>query len=273
MAGRGRGRGRSTAQTVDSSPPRPGADSAKAPIHADQKTASPKESDLTGLKRALGSLNPKSQDELDAFATKAQTFATTDEKYSELIDYLYERTFEDNEFAHKAAVVMNTLSLLADGGSKFRSNLLKRAQEYYKNRDSFKLESLSRWNGLANLICEIFKVLRIGGAPLKPLATSVYQILRELLEGCSNPEDEEGMQLECFYTQFKNVGEILEVVDQEKMDSLMCIVRDVILSGSSTQQMRCMLTEILELKSSKWKLPKTVESFYCDAMADILASQ
>jgi hypothetical protein len=57
------------------------------------------------------------------------------------------------------------------------------------------------------------------------------------------------------------------------MEVLMCKIRDSIVSEKSTSETRCLLIEVLELQAADWNMNEDIQRFYCDAMADILATQ
>ncbi|KAK3728634.1 hypothetical protein QZH41_011715 [Actinostola sp. cb2023] len=271
MAGRGRGRGRGTSSSEN----RPGPTSNGIPSPKTQSEESKEPiapspvdlfDDLCGDFRSLKLTS--SSDLITDLSKRAKVLTTSDDQYLQVIDILYQKVFGENEFATKIAGLGNELSSLDEVGGKFRSFLLKRVQEHYKNRENLKKNSASEWTGLLCLICEIFKVLRIRGSPLKPLTGPIYEMFGELL---LNQDDCE--QIECFHRQFRNVGKMLLDFDKVKMEELACKIRDSILSEKSNAETRCLLTELLELQASSWSLNPEVERFYSDAMADILASQ
>lgn len=212
MAGRGRGRGRganlpesrpgiSTNGTI-SSQPQVGA--SKEPIAAvpvdkfDELCKEFKSVKLTS-----------NNDFLTDLAKRAKALTTSEDQFFKIIDMLYQKVFQDNEFAAKVAELGNVLSSLDDVGGKFRSCLLKRAQEHYKSRENLRKNSALEWTGLLCLICEVFKVLRISGSPLKPLTGPIYEMLGELLQNLDESE-----QIECFHGQFRNIGKMLNDIDQ-----------------------------------------------------------
>lgn len=197
-------------------------------------------------------------------------------RIKELVDHLTQRTIKNSEFAPLAAKVANKLCSDESFGNAFRADLLKSTQEHYKKRQSIREKSLTEWIGLAGLICELFNHLRsTGDVPLKPLAGAVHQTMSELLrEGQAGGEVELEMdEIDCFYEHFKTAGELLESVNQEKAEELVTKIRDTILADNTTAKTRCLLMELLELRTGQWKISPDVEKYYCDMLADIMANQ
>ena len=50
-------------------------------------------------------------------------------------------------------------------------------------------------------------------------------------------------------------------------------IRDTILADNTTAKTRCLLMELLELRTGQWKISSGVERYYCDMLADIMANQ
>lgn len=219
MAGRGRGRGRGAivvenrpGKAADGpSPPKVQSEASKEPIAPSPVN---KFNELCGEFKGL---KVTSNDALlSDLATKAKDLSKSDEHYIKIIDILYQKVFQDNECAAKIAQLGNLLSSLDDVGGKFRSCLLKRAQEHYKNRDKLKKDSASEWTGLLCFLCEIFKVLRISGSPLKPLTGPIYKLLGEVLQKLDDSE-----HIDCFYVQLKNIGKMLSDLDKVNIKCLL----------------------------------------------------
>ncbi|XP_031573026.1 CBP80/20-dependent translation initiation factor-like [Actinia tenebrosa] len=271
MAGRGRGRGRGIA-LPETRPGETSGDLKPAKIQSEETKQPIPEPKLYDFEELCGEFKvlkvTSSQDEVKDLVQKAKDSTKTDENFSQIIEILYQNVFKDNETAEIAAQVGSQLSSLEGIGGKFRSCLLKRAQDHYKNRENLSKDSLSEWTGLLSLLCEIFRVLKISGQPFKPLAGPISEMMGEIL---LNVDD--GVKIECFYQNFKNVGKMLQAIDKTKMEFLMCKIRDSIISEQSNPETRCMLIELLELHASNWILNQDVQRFYCDAMADILALQ
>jgi hypothetical protein len=212
MAGRGRGRGRGTSlpesrpgETSNGIPStKPESSEAKLPIPAPKVDLF---DELCGELKALKLTSSK--DVVKNLVQKAKESTKTDENFFQVIDILYQKVFEDNDFADIVAQVGNEISSLEEIGGKYRSCLLKRAQEHYKNRENLRKDSLSEWTGLLTLLCEVFRVLRISGSPFKPLTGPIYEMLGEIL---LNVDD--GIKTECFYQSFKNIGKMLQDIDK-----------------------------------------------------------
>ena len=57
------------------------------------------------------------------------------------------------------------------------------------------------------------------------------------------------------------------------MDELVGKVRDTILGIGATAKTRCLLLELVELRTSQWNLNRDVERYYSDTLADIMAKE
>jgi len=214
MAGRGRGRGRGAATNPVEI--RPGGTSnghstpnfqsttIKEPVAVAQVD---KFDELCGEFKSLKLTCDDSS--LTDLANKAKDLSKSDDHYFKIIDLLYQKVFHDNEFSAKVAKLGNILSSLDEVGGKFRSCLLKRAQEHYKNRENLNKDAASEWTGLFYLLCEIFKVLRISGQPLKPLAGPIFDMFGEMLQHVDDPD-----QIDCFHVQMRNIGKMLSEIDK-----------------------------------------------------------
>ena len=208
--GRGRGRGITPHQPLR----RPGEtfeQKSETTVATSSNGKAEEKSDLRveSLTKAIDELRFKSSDEAFAGVTRqAKEFATTDDKLKQIVDHLTQRCKADSEFAATAVAVGDRLCKLDEIGPKFRGYLLKAAQENYKNREVIKTKSVTEWLGVICFICEIFKVLRINEAPLKPLAGPLYVMLAELLKG------ENAEEIDCFNMQFRDIGKLLESVSE-----------------------------------------------------------
>ena len=57
------------------------------------------------------------------------------------------------------------------------------------------------------------------------------------------------------------------------MDKLLREIRDKIVKPQTSARTRCMLLEMMELKSSNWVMSDEVEQYYADAMLDMTQEQ
>lgn len=212
MAGRGRGRGRGI-PLPETRPGEPSSELKPAKTQSEETKQPNTEEKVCSFDELCGEFKglklTSGQDDLNSLVQKAKESTKNDEDFTKIIDILYQKVFEDNEFAGIVAQVGNQLSSLEEIGGRFRSCLLKRAQEYYKNREQLNKDSLSEWTGLLSLLCEIFRVLKISGEPFKPLAGPIYEMMGDIL---LNVDD--GVKIECFYQNFRNVGKMLQTIDK-----------------------------------------------------------
>ena len=201
--GRGRGRGISSRQPLR----RPG-DSADG---ANSNGIDGKEvCDIAFLTKAINKLRFEPSDEGFERVTKlAKEFGTSDEKLKQIVDHLSQKSKEDSDFVATGIGIAKRICREDDIGPKFRGFLLKSAQEDYNSREEIKKKALSRWIGVVCFISEIFKVLRVKEAPLKPLASPIYSMISELLR-----EEENEEEIDCFNLVFREIGGLLESVDK-----------------------------------------------------------
>lgn len=211
MASVARGRGRGRGGFGAPKPSKPGETGDQQTNPSTEKPAY--EFNLTKV------LSDTKENTLDAQVEKITQYiseSNSSTKIKDVVDNLTQRTIKGSDFAPLAAKVANKLCSNESFGNAFRSDLLKNTQEYYKKRESIRVKSTSEWIGLARFICELFNHLRTGNAPLKPLAGAVHQTMSELLsegQNGSNDEELEGDEIDCFYENFKAVGELLETVN------------------------------------------------------------
>lgn len=210
-AARGRGRGRGGFGV-----PKPGKSGEKSEQQADISTE--KLSNEFDLTKVLNDLGENTLDTQVKEISHHISQSSSSTKLKDVVDHLIQRTIKKSDFAPIAAKVANKLCSDESFGIAFRGDLLKSTQEQYKKRESIRVNSTSEWIGLACFICELFRHLRTGEAPLRPLAAAVHQTLSELLssEGQNGNSDEEleGDEIDCFYENFKGVGFLLETVNQ-----------------------------------------------------------
>lgn len=57
------------------------------------------------------------------------------------------------------------------------------------------------------------------------------------------------------------------------MDELVGKIRDTILADAMTAKTRCLLLELLELRTSQWNISRDLERYYSDMLADIMAKE
>nr|XP_058943396.1 MIF4G domain-containing protein B-like [Pocillopora verrucosa] len=269
-AARGRGRGRGGFGV-----PKPGKSGEKSEQQADISTEkSSNEFDLTKVLNDLGENTLDTQVKEISHHISQSSSST---KLKDVVDHLIQRTIKKSDFAPLAAKVANKLCSDESFGIAFRGDLLKSTQEQYKKRESIRANSTSEWIGLACFICELFRHLRTGEAPLRPLAAAVHQTLSELLssegQNGNNDEELEGDEIDCFYENFKGVGFLLETVNQEKAEELLGMMRDTILSDNSSAKTRCLLLEMLEFHARQGKISSKVEDYFSDKLAEIMANE
>jgi len=268
VAARGRGIGRGRGFGVPKVQTKPGETTDEQKGSSSDKAA--EEFDLAKL---LSDLSEATLDDKEGKLSKYISSSDSSTKIKQVVDHLCQRTIKDSEFAPLAAKVANKLCSEESCGNAFRGCLLKSTQENFKNRESIRGKSTREWIGLVSFICQLFNHLRTGEAPLKPLAGAVQQTMSELLkeENSAGQKEEEEDEIDCFYQQFKTVGQLLESVDQGKVDDLVGQMRDTILAGKTTAKTRCLLLELLELRACQWKISSDLERYYSDMLADILA--
>ena len=204
--GRAIGRGRG----FEAPPRRPGEK------EDDSKSKNSKAAEEVGLASILNDLNEEtlalaSESLIEYISIKDPSSVTT--RMKEVVDLLCQLTFKDSELVPVVVSVAANLCSVESFGSSFRGVLLKTTQAHYKNRESIRTKSRSQWIRLVSLICELFRQLRAGEAPLRPLAGAAHQTLSELLKEGTPSNDEED-DIDCFYHQFKRIGQLLEAVDQ-----------------------------------------------------------
>ena len=57
------------------------------------------------------------------------------------------------------------------------------------------------------------------------------------------------------------------------MAELLRDLRDTIVKHKTSARSRCLLLEMMELKSLNWAMSKDVEQYYADTLADLMAQE
>ena len=57
------------------------------------------------------------------------------------------------------------------------------------------------------------------------------------------------------------------------MDNLLRLIRDTIVKPKTSARTRCLLLEMMELKSLNWVMSKEIQEYYAEALADLMEQE
>ncbi|XP_060587118.1 CBP80/20-dependent translation initiation factor-like [Ruditapes philippinarum] len=275
-AGRGRGRGRGllARELPEDAQTRPGSiasEDAKVSENGVEvkKEGTSKQDSLLELQHILDNLTLDVSDhDLNELYQLAESASNTDNDIKHVTEQVYSKFTSDREYAKTGAFICEKLASLEVNGTKFRSLLLSMIQADYKDKDSLRSKSVSKFLNILSFMCQVFGTMRTaGGEVFKPLVSPLYECFNMILdsEQCDNDE------YECLNEQLQSIGRDLEQSDRDKMEQMMFKIRSKVIRNGSTPQARCTLLEIIECHCRGWKdLANDVTRFYCDTMMDIL---
>ncbi|XP_060568337.1 CBP80/20-dependent translation initiation factor-like [Ruditapes philippinarum] len=202
-AGRGRGRGRGllARELPEDAQTRPGSIASEDPKVSEngvevKKEGTSKQDSLLELQHILNNL----------------TLDVSDHDLNELYQLAESASFNtDNDiklwsFAKTGAFICEKLASLEVNGTKFRSLLLSMIQADYKDKDSLRSKSVSKFLNILSFMCQVFGTMRTaGGEVFKPLVSPLY---------------------ECF---LQSIGRDLEQSDRDKMEQMMFKIRSKVI--------------------------------------------
>ncbi|XP_047212166.1 MIF4G domain-containing protein B-like [Girardinichthys multiradiatus] len=188
------------------------------------------------------------------------------EKVSNII---VDQSLKDPLFSKEAARICYTIvqaEAKQNNGTVFRSHLLNRLQQEFKEREQMRKRSLQEWVGYVTFICNVFDYIKVNNMSMVALVLPVYECLMRLAEPDALLNEEE---VECLVLQLHRIGEQLEEVSSQRMDELFFLLRDgFLLEEGLTFMARLLLLEILEFRAGGWMLSSTAHKYYYSEIAD-----
>ncbi|XP_047214853.1 MIF4G domain-containing protein B-like [Girardinichthys multiradiatus] len=188
------------------------------------------------------------------------------EKVSNII---VDQSLKDPLFSKEAGRICYTIvqaEAKQNYGTVFRSHLLNRLQQEFKEREEMRKRSLQEWVGYVTFICNIFDYLKVNNMSMVALVLPVYECLMRLAEPDALLNKEE---VDCLVLQLHRIGEQLEKVNSQRMDELFFLLRDgFLLQEGLTSMARLLLLEILEFRAGGWMLSSTAHKYYYSEIAD-----
>lgn len=146
------------------------------------------------------------------------------ETVEDLVNIVCDKSIKDPDFASLGAELFNQVWVSEEQRKLIQTPLLSSVQKKYSTRKELKRD---HFYGFVVLLCELFKLLRVKGLPLRPLTTSVCEVLKELIADENPTEDD----LFYFFQEMESIGETIETVSVVRYRKLMCMCQ----SGHSPQ--------------------------------------
>ncbi|XP_072173631.1 MIF4G domain-containing protein B-like [Diadema setosum] len=173
---------------------------------------------------------------------------------------MYHYGLDDVNNAENSARLCASLAHLEVNGTKFRSPLLKELEKDFTTRASWKGTDPNRWLAFCCYLCSLFRYLKIGGEFITLLIEPVFTCLESILSD-SDASDEE---IKCACNQLKELGSILDGLQQSQMEVLLKVIKEKLLGSQTSHFSRLLLLELVELRAGGWRLNDTQRQYYSE---------
>ncbi|XP_041862894.1 MIF4G domain-containing protein B isoform X2 [Melanotaenia boesemani] len=184
-------------------------------------------------------------------------------------DVIVDQSLKDQMFSKEAGRICYTIvqaEAKQSSGNMFRTNLLNRLQQEFKDREAMRGHSLQEWVCYVTFICNIFDYLKVNNMPMVALVHPVYDCLMRLAKPDALMNE---VEVDCLVLQLHRIGEQLEKMNSQRMDELFFLLRDGFLLQEGLASMtRLLLLEILEFRAGGWMLSSTAHKYYYSEIAD-----
>ncbi|KAL4617280.1 polyadenylate-binding protein-interacting protein 1 [Arapaima gigas] len=197
--------------------------------------------------------------EVEGIAATLNEWVTTEETLQELVELIYTQSTSIPNFAYTGARLCNYLSqhlAISPASGNFRQLLLRRCHtEYEQRNDAVKGDEVTQksFHSYVLFLGELYLNLEIRG-PTKR-ATILLEALKNLIDALlSNPVDG---NIICAVKLLKLTGSVLEddwkLNGKTEMDAVVAKIRNIQLDSTcSSRDVKAMLLNLLELRSSDW---------------------
>lgn len=258
--GRGRGRGRGVrANQATVNPP--------GPPKPNVTPAAIEEKENEEVTKIMKKLDGKSESEIMKEILPEIEALNNQSVVKDFICALSDKALCSAEFAVIAGKIAHKLWDNETMHSFVRNPLLTRTQDLYNKREVLRKEG--KYHGLCVFLCTLFKLLRIKNNPLKPVGGAVVQIIKGLIEESDSPSKED---VTYFYQELESVGAIIGDLFPEKLEEIINLARQMVVSSAIMPSVRCKLVQVIELHAAKWSMNDELRKMYGDLIQE-LASQ
>lgn len=186
----------------------------------------------------------------------------------DLVSALSEKALLDAKFAVIAAKIAHKLWDNESMHSFVRNPLLKQTQEFYNKRELLLKEN--KYHGLCVYLSQLFRLLRIREHHLQPVGNAVVDLLKGLIEKSDGPSDEDVFY---FYQELECVGGIIGENFPEKLDEVINLARQMVISSSLLPSVRARLVQLIELHAAKWDMKDELKTLYDDLLQDLKTTE
>ncbi|XP_053309496.1 MIF4G domain-containing protein [Spea bombifrons] len=187
----------------------------------------------------------------------------------QVANVIVEQSLRDATFSKEAGKMCYTIIQAENkktGRSIFRSGLLNRLQNEYRNRDEMRARSVHEWVCYVSFICNVFDYLRVNNMPMLALVNPVYDCLFQLAQPESLKREEE---VDCLVLQLHRVGEQLEKMNAQRMDELFFLLRDsFLLQNGLSSLTQLLLLEMIEFRAAGWKMTAAAHKYYYSEVSE-----
>ena len=190
----------------------------------------------------------------------------TERDMEQLVKLLSEKTMSDPDYARKAAIICNAIWNEESLHNTLRTPLLTTVQKFYTKRDQLRKERREKYYGLSMFLCVLYANLRIKGNSLKPLVNPIFVLLKEVMGADASEED-----IGYFYSEFELVGAVMQNDDKMKLEQILNMVREKVITGCKSPLARCQLVKAIELYAAGFVVSSETELFYDDLTAEIMS--
>ncbi|XP_014680691.1 PREDICTED: uncharacterized protein LOC106820699 [Priapulus caudatus] len=211
-------------------------------------------------------LGRKDDTEVSKVVEIVKKYSTTGSKLKEFATALHERCVNEADMITGAALLSQSLGSLEVDDVKFRNILLQQLQHDFKGKEAMRKENCMLFTNSFLLLCEVFSVLRVAGAPTPVLATPILTWLHLMVDA-----DAVDHEVALADAQLSKLGKQLQqyMSNGKRLDALMQTVRERLLAKNTTTATRCHLLHMLELHTHGWQLTDCVTQFYTQQFDEI----
>ncbi|XP_051876084.1 polyadenylate-binding protein-interacting protein 1 isoform X2 [Pristis pectinata] len=208
--------------------------------------------------------------EIEQFTEMMKSCVSTEEVLQEVVEIIYQQATTVPNFTYTGARLCNhlsqTLTINPESGN-FRQLLLKRCEkEFVKKEEAVAGDEMTKkkFHSFVLFLGELYLNLEIKGTNgsmvrADILQTALHELLNTLL---SKPVDD---NLTCAVKLLKLTGSTLEDIwkkeGKSNMDDIIQRVKNVILDSSCSRDVKQMLLNLLELRSSNWGRVHTAATY------------
>lgn len=188
-------------------------------------------------------------------------WVTTEETLQELVELIFTQSTSMQNFAYTGARLCNHLShhiALSPAGGNFRQLLLKRCHTEFQQREQAAVgdrDTQRRFHSFVLFLGELYLNLEVKSSKGLPARADILQgALKQLMDTLfSHPAD---ANLICAVKLLKLTGSILEdswkQSGKPNMEEVFQRIRNVLLDVDCKRDVKQMLLQLVELRSSNW---------------------